>query len=75
MLQRGVFQTIRKQTSTKPKSFPVVEKRTGAVLITNGVNLHSHERTACIRDLAVLIDTKLHFRLQVDNIFSQAVTL
>ena len=42
------------------------------ILITNNTNLHSHQWTACIRDLGVLIDTKFHFRLQVDNIFSQA---
>jgi hypothetical protein len=32
-------------------------------------------RTDCIRDLGVLIDTKLHFHQQVDNIFSQAINL
>jgi len=32
-------------------------------------------RTDYIRDLRVLIDTKLHFHQQVDNIFSQAIRL
>ena len=31
--------------------------------------------TDCIRDLGVLMDTKLHFHQQVDNIFSQAIRL
>lgn len=62
-----------KLISTKAGSLPFADKQTGMVLITNCVKLLSC--TDCIRDLGVLIDTKLHFHQQEDNIFTQAIKL
>ena len=54
----------------KPESFPFLKKKRTWFLITNCMNLQD-----CIRDLGVLIDSKLPFHQQEDNIFSQAVRL
>jgi hypothetical protein len=67
------YKECSKLTSTKPESFPFVEKQTNVIVITNSAS--SITATDCVRDLGVLIDTALHFRQQVDNIFSQAIRL
>ena len=61
--------------STNTKSFPFLKKKTNWFGFDCEMCESSNTLADCIRDLGVLIDTKIHFQQQVYNIFFQAIRL